>query len=74
MWDMFKEAAIGFTTGKLFAKPSMAYGMLAAGVGITAALFIAAFKLGLPLYAAVALAAFVGGAIQPRLFKNLKYR
>jgi hypothetical protein len=74
MWDMFKSAALGFLTGKLFASPRAAYGMLAIGIAITAGLFAGACKLGLPLPAAAVLAAFIGGAVQPRLFKNLKYR
>jgi hypothetical protein len=74
MWDMFKSAAVGFLTGNLFAHPKSAYGMLAVGIAITTVLFVGGVKLGLPSPAAAAIAAFVGGILQPRLFKNLKYR
>lgn len=73
MWDMFMSAAQGFLTGKLFARPAHAYGMLLVGIVITAGLFLAGWRVGLPLPAAAAIAAFLGGALQPRLFKNLKY-
>jgi hypothetical protein len=74
MWDMFKGAAGGFLTGKLFSNPATAYGMLLLGIAITAGLFVGGWKAGLPLPAAAGAAAFLGGGLQPRLFKNLKYR
>jgi hypothetical protein len=74
MWDMFKGAAFGFLNGGLFANPRSAYARLGVGIVITTALFSASEKLGLPLPAAAASAAFVGGVLQPSLFKSLKYR
>jgi hypothetical protein len=74
MWEMFRSAAVGFLTGKLFAHPANAYGMLAVGIAITTGLFLGGVKLGLSFPAAAAIAAFIGGLLQPRLFKNLKYR
>jgi len=74
MWEMAKTAIVGFLTGKLFAHPSKAYGLLALGIALTAVLFGVLARLGLPLVAAGAVAAFLGGVLQPRLFKNLKYR
>jgi hypothetical protein len=74
MWDMFKSAAVGFLTGKLFASPGSAYGLMLVAAAVTALLFLGAWKVGLPLPLAAAVAALLGGALQPRLFKNLKYR
>jgi hypothetical protein len=74
MFDMVKTAVIGFLTGKLFASPARAYGLMLACASFTAILFLGGWKLGLPLPAAAGVAALFGGALQPRLFKNLKYR
>jgi hypothetical protein len=74
MWDLFKDAVQGFLTGRLFANPRSAFRLLAAGIALTAVLLVLGQKFGLPLPAAAAIAAFFGGALRPRLFKNLKYR
>ena len=44
------------------------------GMASSALLFLAACKLGVSLWGAGALAGFVGGALQPFLFMNLKDR
>jgi hypothetical protein len=72
--DAAIQSMKGFLTGKLFARPAHAYGLLALGVAITAAVLVAGVKLGLPLPASAAIAGLVGGATQPRLYKGLKYR
>lgn len=64
----------GFLTGKLFANNGKAYGLLALGIGATAAAVVVAAKLGVPLYGTTAIAGFLGGMLQPRLYKTLKYR
>jgi uncharacterized membrane protein YjjB (DUF3815 family) len=74
MWDMFKSTVQSFLAGRLFANPRSALRLLAAGIALTAVLLVLGQKFGLPLPAAAAFAAFLGGALQPRLFKNLKYR
>lgn len=74
MWDMARESMILFLRGKLFADPRHAFGLMAVGLGLTAAAFIGAVKLGAPLMVAAPITAFLGGALQPRLYKNLKYR
>jgi hypothetical protein len=72
MWEMMKGGARGLLTGKMFSNPGLAYGMGAVGVGVTAGLCVGGWKVGLPLPVAAGLAAFVGGVLQPRLFKNIK--
>jgi len=41
---------------------------------VTVAVLIGAAKLGAPLWAAALVAGLVGGALQPYLFKDLRYR
>ena len=55
-------------------KPQM-FLRVAIGILFTALVMLAAAKLAtLPLWAAAAIAGFLGGALQPYLFKNLRYR
>jgi hypothetical protein len=74
MWDLAKESMVMFLRGKLFADPRHAFGMMAVGTALTATLFVVTTKLGVPMLAAAPLSALLGGGLQPRLFKNLKYR
>jgi hypothetical protein len=72
MWDMIKVTLSGALAGKLFSNPGYTYGMMAAGIAFTGALCLLGFEIGLPLPGAAAIAAFLGGLLQPRLFKNIK--
>lgn len=75
MFEMLKSTISLFFRGKLFAEPAKAYTQLMIGVIFTALLFIAcAIYAGLPLWMAAAIAGFIGGASQPILFRNLRYR
>ena len=74
MWDMAKSSITLFFQGKLFADPAQVLRQTALGAGAGAALIIALAKVGLPLAAAAAVAGFIGGALQPYLFKDLRYR
>jgi energy-converting hydrogenase Eha subunit A len=74
MWDMAKSSIILFFRGRLFAEPSMVFRQTAIGAAITAIIVVALAKIGLPLVASAALGGLIGGALQPYLFKNLKYR
>lgn len=75
MFEMLKSTISLFFRGKLFAEPTKAYTQLVVGVVFTALLFIAcALYAGLPLWMAAAVAGFLGGAFQPFLFRNLRYR
>lgn len=69
------NSAIGlFFRGRLFAEPGKAYLQLAIGMIFTAACLLAAMLGGLPLLSAAVVAGFLGGALQPYLFRNLRYR
>jgi hypothetical protein len=74
MWAMATSSMTLFFRGKLFAEPSKAYRQLAIGIAVTAILMIALAKLGAPLWSAALVAGLVGGALQPYLFKDLRYR
>jgi hypothetical protein len=74
MWDMAKSALTLFFRGQLFADPKRAYGLLIAGIIFTAMFCIALTVAGLPVWAAVFLAGFAGGALQPFLFKKIRFR
>jgi hypothetical protein len=74
MFGMALQSAGAFFRGKLFRNNKSAYGLLALGIGVTAVVLAVTHKLGLPLYGAAGIAGFVGGALQPQLYKNLKYQ
>lgn len=75
MLDMAKSSIILFFQGKLFQNPTEVRRQLAIGVAVTFVIFIVAAKLlglGLPLSGLIA--GLIGGAVQPYLFRNLKFR
>ena len=74
MWQMALDSAQAFFRGRLFADTGKALRTIAMGVALTLVLFLLARKLGLALWAAAAIAGLIGGALQPRLLKNVKYR
>jgi hypothetical protein len=76
MLDMVKSSAGLFFQGRLFADTPRALIQLGIGIGIGVAfvLFLALAFAGLPLWAAGLVAGAGGGALQPVLFKNLRYR
>jgi hypothetical protein len=63
-----------FFQGKLFAEPSKAYRQLAIGGGVTAVILVVMSLIGAPVWAAAIVAGLGGGALQPYLFKDLRYR
>lgn len=74
MWAMTQNSIFLFFRGKLFAEPLKAYRQIAIGVFVTAALLIAIAEVGAPVWAASVIAAAIGGALQPYLFRDLRYR
>jgi hypothetical protein len=74
MWEMGKNSILLFFSGKLFADPKQVHRQMAIAIAVTTVLLIVAAKLGLPLWASAILAGLVGGALQPYLFKDLRYR
>jgi hypothetical protein len=73
MWDMFTNSARLFFKGKLFRDPGMVLRQWLIGFAITLVALLMLAALGVPLWLAVLLASAGGGALQPVLFKNLKY-
>ncbi len=74
MWEMARNSMALFFRGKLFKDPAMVYRQLGIGVGVTVILLIGLATLGVPLWAAALVAGLLGGALQPYLFKDLRYR
>ncbi len=73
MFDMVKSSAILFFQGKLFKNPNDVMRQLAIGIGLTLVIFLVLVKFTGLLIAAI-IAGFIGGAVQPALFKDLKFR
>jgi Kef-type K+ transport system membrane component KefB len=74
MWAMAQNSMTLFFRGKLFADPGKVYRQLAVGIAVTASLLIVLGKVGLPVWIAALVAGLAGGALQPYLFKDLRYR
>ncbi len=73
MWDAFLNAATLFCKGKLFRDFGAVVKQTLIGNAVAAILLIVLVKLGLPLWIVVPIASIVSGALQPWLFKDLKY-
>jgi hypothetical protein len=74
MWEMALTSIKLFLAGKLFQHPWSVFRQSVVGAGVAAALTVGPALAGLPLPLAAAIAGLVGGALQPWLFKDLKYR
>jgi hypothetical protein len=73
MWDMFSNSLRLFVKGKLFREPGAVFRQWLIGFGVSLVTFVALVKLGVPLWIAVTVVSLSTGALQPYLFKNLKY-
>jgi uncharacterized protein (DUF983 family) len=74
MFDMLWNSVLLFFKGKLFHDfPKV---MLLAGIGmaVAATVLIVLAEAGLPLWLAAVGAGLCAGALQPRLFRDLRYR
>ena len=74
MWTMAGSALSLFLRGQLFANPRKAYGLLATGIIFTALICLVLTIAGTPVWAAAMVAGFLGGGLQPFLFKTIKFR
>jgi len=74
MWEMTKNTIGLFFAGKLFAEPRMVCRQLAIGVLTTAVVLVGLAETGAPYWLAALVAGLIGGAMQPYLFKDLRYR
>jgi hypothetical protein len=73
MLDMFMNSFILFWKGRLFQDIGHVIKQAVIGMVIAAVIVIAAVKAGLALWIAIVIASLISGAIQPYLFKDLKY-
>lgn len=73
MWDMFSNSMQLFFKGKLFREPLQVFRQWLIGFGASLLAIVLFVKVGLPLWIAVLVVSIVVGALQPLLFKNLKY-
>ena len=73
MWEMFLNSFRLFLKGKLFRDMNQVMRQGAIGVVIGVLLLVILTKLGAPVWLAAIIAGLVSGAVQPYLFKDLKY-
>jgi Na+-transporting NADH:ubiquinone oxidoreductase subunit NqrB len=73
MWAMAQNSILLFFRGKLFADPGKAMTQLLIGILVTALIFIVLAKTGAPVWLAALVAALIGGALQPFLFRKLRF-
>ncbi len=80
MWDMAKNSITLFFQGRLFKDSSKVYRQILLGAVFTGIVMILATAVlsaiglaGEAVWIAAAIAGFLGGMLQPYLFKDLKY-
>lgn len=73
MWNMAMSSVTLFMQGKLFAEPGKVFRQTLIGMIASALVLVVLAKSGLSLPVAAAIAGIVGGALQPWLFKDLRY-
>ena len=73
MWGLFSNSLLLFLKGKLFRDPLEVLKKWLIGLCVALVAVIVLAKIGLPLWLVVVIAALGAGALQPYLFKNLKY-
>lgn len=73
MWGMFQNSLTLFLKGKLFREPAQVLKQWSIGLVVAVVLLIGLAKVGVALWLAVVLASFGVGALQPWLFRHLKY-
>lgn len=74
MIEMFINSVVLFMKGKLFQDQTLVLKRSAISIGVTALLCVVLALVGLPMWSAVFVAAVIGGAMQPYLYKDLRYR
>lgn len=73
MYEMFVNSLKLFLKGKLFRDPSAVLRQWLIGLAATILVLALLAAVGLPHWLAILVAAGAGGALQPWLFKDLKY-
>jgi len=72
MFDMLMNSITLFMQGKLFREPKKVYSQIAIGSAITLVIFMIVASISSVAWGAI-IAGLIGGALQPRLFRDLKY-
>ena len=73
MWDMFSNSFRLFLKGKLFRDPREVAKKWLTGLIVALVVVVILAYAGVPLWLAVIIASFGAGALQPYLFRDLKY-
>jgi len=73
MWESFIDAMKLFVRGKLFRDLGSVVRQTLIGNAVGAIALVGLVKVGFPLLFAVIVASLIAGALQPWLFKDLKY-
>lgn len=74
MFHMFWNSVSLFFKGKLFQDFNKVMMLAGLGMAICAILLIVLAKVGLPIWLSVVITSLIAGGLQPRLFRDLKYR
>jgi hypothetical protein len=74
MWNMFSTSVQLLFKGKLFREPRAVFRQWSIGFALTVIIVVLLVKVGAPVGLAVLVTALIAGALQPLLFKNLKYQ
>jgi hypothetical protein len=73
MWVVAKNSIALLFQGRLFADPMKVSRQWALGNIVTATILFVGAKVGAPIWFAGLTAGLIGGALQPYLFKDLRY-
>ncbi len=74
MWEMVKTSIVLFLQGRLFKDAGKVMVQIVLGIVFTALVLVGLARAGVPILGAAVAAGFLGGLLQPYLFKDLKYR
>jgi hypothetical protein len=73
MWTVAKSSIVLLFQGRLLAEPIKVSRQWAIGSAVTTAILFAGVEVGAPIWIAGLTAGLIGGALQPYLFKDLRY-
>ena len=73
MWDMFLNSMKLFFKGKLFREPKQVLRQWLIDLAVALVALVFLVKLGVTMWLSVLLVSLGVGALQPWLFRNLKY-
>jgi len=73
MLEMVKHSICLFCQGRLFQDFNSVIKQALIGITVAIVIIVVAVKIGLSLWLSIVIASLVSGALQPFLFKDLKY-